>query len=137
MIRVGNLVLNDVNTVKHSFVTKCFLFENIYLASCDFEEDLCLWTNVHDSSDKFDWLRVRGSTSTQYTGPSADHTQGTISGYYIFIEINPPRQQGDNARLISQVCCLLSHLSDEKSSDIASNLMIVMFESYCFVIFYF
>ncbi|XP_025084901.1 MAM and LDL-receptor class A domain-containing protein 1-like [Pomacea canaliculata] len=72
-------------------------------ASCDFEEDLCLWTNAYDGSDKFDWLRVQGSSSTQYVTPSADHTSGNSSGYFIFIETDPPRLHGDNARLVSQV----------------------------------
>ena len=72
-------------------------------ATCSFQSGFCLWTNLHDGSDKFDWLRLRGSTGSQYTGPSVDHTQKNSAGYYAYIESSRPRSQGDNARLASQV----------------------------------
>ena len=46
---------------------------------CDFESNLCGWTN--DRRDDFDWRRRRGSTPTAGTGPSTDHTKG-LHGMY-------------------------------------------------------
>lgn len=46
--------------------------------SCDFETDLCGFTQRRD--DTFDWLRKSGATPTQNTGPSTDHTLGTTTG---------------------------------------------------------
>ena len=45
---------------------------------CDFEKDTCTWSNV--GGDDFDWLRETGSTPSQFTVPSTDHTQGDTSG---------------------------------------------------------
>ncbi|KAK3755006.1 hypothetical protein QZH41_001976 [Actinostola sp. cb2023] len=47
-------------------------------------------------SDKFDWTRKMGSTSSSNTGPSGG--QGG-SGSYVYIETSSPRQSGDNAKL--------------------------------------
>jgi len=43
--------------------------------NCDFEIDFCSWTQ--DSSDKFNWTRHRGKTSSTDTGPTTDHTLKT------------------------------------------------------------
>lgn len=53
---------------------------------CDFELDntLCTWTNV-EGEDEFDWEEGNGKTSSLGTGPSVDHTFGTINGTYLFI----------------------------------------------------
>lgn len=64
---------------------------------CDFEFGLCGWQQL--TNDQFDWQRHRGPTSTYGTGPSADHTKGTNSGFYLFIESSQPRKQGDAARI--------------------------------------
>lgn len=52
---------------------------------CDFEseESLCTWSNIEE--DEFDWEEGTGSTSSFGTGPSVDHTFGTIKGTYLFI----------------------------------------------------
>lgn len=42
--------------------------------SCDFDAGLCGMTQ--DSLDEIDWIRYRGSTPSQDTGPSRDHTSG-------------------------------------------------------------
>lgn len=62
---------------------------------------MCSWTNVQ-TGDDFDWLRSKGGTTSTFTGPSTDHTKGTIQGYYVFIETSNPRVPGDKARLASE-----------------------------------
>ena len=47
--------------------------------NCDFERDLCGYTN-RDSFDQFDWMLGNGKTSSVYTGPKTDHTVGDGSG---------------------------------------------------------
>lgn len=64
---------------------------------CDFEFGMCGWQQL--TNDQFDWQRHRGPTSSYGTGPSSDHTKGTLSGYYLFIESSQPRTQGDAARI--------------------------------------
>ncbi|XP_020612542.1 MAM domain-containing protein 2-like [Orbicella faveolata] len=64
---------------------------------CNFDTSMCGF--AQDSNDKFDWTRRKGSTPSRATGPSVDHTTG--NGYYMYIETSSPRQQGDNAKLIS------------------------------------
>lgn len=41
---------------------------------CDFEKDLCSWTQGR--GDDFDLVRYQGNTLTAMTGPSSDHTIG-------------------------------------------------------------
>lgn len=84
------------------FLKNCsvfYIFSGNYPASCNFERSICSWTQ--DKLDKFDWTRANGHTSTYGTGPSRDHTRGTASGYYMFIESSSPRRRGDKARLLS------------------------------------
>ncbi|KAH9494982.1 hypothetical protein Btru_018318 [Bulinus truncatus] len=78
---------------------------------CDFEDDgICGYNQ--DIYDDFDWLRHSGGTDTVGTGPSLDHTYGTIRGHYMYIETSSPRVAGDVARMLSPVypatdgCCL-------------------------------
>ncbi|XP_035699728.1 MAM and LDL-receptor class A domain-containing protein 1-like [Branchiostoma floridae] len=67
--------------------------------SCDFETaNLCQYTQ--DRTDDFDWTRDSGGTPSGFTGPTGDHTTGTSSGQYMYIEASG-RQQGDVARLTS------------------------------------
>ncbi|CAH3161057.1 unnamed protein product [Porites evermanni] len=47
--------------------------------TCNFDYGLCNgWSQSR--SDKFDWIRQRGSTSSSNTGPSSDHTTGNAYG---------------------------------------------------------
>ena len=46
---------------------------------CNFEQDMCTWTNTRVGDD-FDWLRKMGSTISTATGPASDHTIGTFLG---------------------------------------------------------
>lgn len=52
--------------------------------NCDFEKGLCTWTNP-GVIDDFDWVLGRGSTASQLTGPSADHTIGNATGDFFFM----------------------------------------------------
>lgn len=58
-----------------------FLFHQILIhmtgddpLDCDFEKDLCSWTQ--GMGDDFDLARYQGNTLTAMTGPSSDHTIG-------------------------------------------------------------
>ncbi|KAJ8022250.1 MAM and LDL-receptor class A domain-containing protein 2 [Holothuria leucospilota] len=50
--------------------------------NCTFEYDTCGYYQRYD--DEFDWTRHRGSTSSDNTGPTGDHTTGT--GWYMYVE---------------------------------------------------
>ncbi|KAJ1145650.1 hypothetical protein NDU88_011936 [Pleurodeles waltl] len=52
--------------------------------TCDFEEDTCGWQDV--STSAYRWIRDRGGFSMYGTGPVADHTLGTASGWYMAAE---------------------------------------------------
>ncbi|XP_072182121.1 MAM and LDL-receptor class A domain-containing protein 1-like [Diadema setosum] len=69
------------------------------LATCDFETDMCDWANTQNG-DELDWLRHTGSTDSQDTGPLTDHTTGTISGWYMYID-SGLGARGSRARLES------------------------------------
>ncbi|XP_019631238.1 PREDICTED: MAM and LDL-receptor class A domain-containing protein 1-like [Branchiostoma belcheri] len=90
---------------------------------CDFDSDLCGYTQ--DTADDFDWARDSGGTRTGLTGPTVDHTTGTRSGHYMYIEASGP-DQGHTARLISPSYsrnpdgqCLLfwTHMYGDKPGD--------------------
>ncbi|KAM8834542.1 enteropeptidase [Synchiropus picturatus] len=55
--------------------------------SCTFEDGFCFWRQQQD--DDGDWIRARGATFPPLTGPSADHTLGNQSGFYITTPPNP------------------------------------------------
>uniref|UniRef100_A0A096M1D9 Zonadhesin-like n=1 Tax=Poecilia formosa TaxID=48698 RepID=A0A096M1D9_POEFO len=67
---------------------------------CSFQNGLCTWRQM--ITDAFDWERNNGSTPTEMTGPSSDHTGGN-DGHYIYIE-STNTTHGDAARLISSQC---------------------------------
>eukprot|EP00795_Rhopilema_esculentum_P012712 gene12712-3431_t len=68
--------------------------------NCNFTKDKCSWAD--DPTGHFNWTRHQGSTGSGLTGPQNDHTTGTASGWYIFIETSYPRVPNDTARLVSQ-----------------------------------
>ncbi len=68
---------------------------------CDFETDMCQYQ--HDVSGNFRWLRNKGKTASDDTGPQADHTYQTPEGYYMYIETSYPQRPGQKARLISDL----------------------------------
>ncbi|MED6285402.1 hypothetical protein CHARACLAT_028954, partial [Characodon lateralis] len=59
--------------------------------SCSFEDGVCFWRQQQD--DEGDWIRASGSTYPPSTGPSADHTLGNSSGFYIVTPLSPGQWQ--------------------------------------------
>lgn len=66
----GDIALDDIKVVPRACPPP---------GSCDFEVDLCGYTNVF-YGDQFDWLRSAGSTLSLGTGPSVDHTTNSDQG---------------------------------------------------------
>ncbi|XP_033124021.1 MAM and LDL-receptor class A domain-containing protein 1-like isoform X2 [Anneissia japonica] len=71
---------------------------NITQTKCDFEDPYICYFD-QDKLDDFDWIRTSGSTPTSGTGPSYDHTYGTLEGSYMYIETSYPRYNNETARL--------------------------------------
>ncbi|XP_034091403.1 LOW QUALITY PROTEIN: enteropeptidase [Gymnodraco acuticeps] len=55
--------------------------------TCSFEQGMCFWRQ--DDADDGDWYRTSGSTFPPLSGPSADHTLGNSSGFYIITPRSP------------------------------------------------
>ncbi len=92
----GNGCTTDT-CVGNSCVNDCPGMVSSYPYSEDFEAGLGGWTNA--SGDVFDWTRDAGGTPSSNTGPSVDHTTGSASGFYMYIETSSPRATGDTAIL--------------------------------------
>lgn len=56
-----------------------------YGARCNFEEDWCGWQNV--DIKYLEWTRHNGSTPTNLTGPSSDHTYKNSTGKYLYVNM--------------------------------------------------
>ncbi|KAL0966606.1 hypothetical protein UPYG_G00297350 [Umbra pygmaea] len=70
---------------------------------CDFQVNLCGWTNVARSEvARGDWLRGRGHSINPNTGPSVDHTTNTSLGYYLYVDSSVGKW-GDRTILVSEV----------------------------------
>ena len=72
-----------------------------YRSQCDFEKDLCLWTQ--SSKDDLDWTRFNGKTPSSGTGPGVDHSTGLNSGHFLYLESSFPARRGQAARLLSPI----------------------------------
>ncbi|XP_048242500.1 MAM and LDL-receptor class A domain-containing protein 2-like [Haliotis rufescens] len=72
---------------------------------CDFEMNICDWSQ--DKTDKFDWTRHAGRTSSSNTGPTADHTRGDYQGHYMYTEVSS-KAPNSTARLISSTWVISS-----------------------------
>ncbi|XP_071481164.1 MAM and LDL-receptor class A domain-containing protein 1-like [Diadema antillarum] len=69
-------------------------------ANCDFELDRgCDYVQLTD--DEFDWVRHRGRTGSEGTGPEVDHTLGTSKGFYFYAEASQPQRPGDRAAFLT------------------------------------
>ncbi|XP_046571399.1 MAM and LDL-receptor class A domain-containing protein 1-like [Haliotis rubra] len=98
----GDIAIDDVNIANGSCSAGTTVGPSSKPAAdkCNFEaSNLCGFSQDH--SDKFDWSRTTGSTSSRGTGPSSDHTYGTRLGHYMYIETSSPRRPNDVARLNS------------------------------------
>lgn len=71
--------------------------------SCTFEDGYCIWYNVDDSRNDFNWELRTGGTASSNTGPSVDHTMGTAEGQFLFMEASYPSRRGEKALLESSV----------------------------------
>ena len=58
---------------------------------------MCNWNQLQ--YDDFDWTRHVGSTPTQFSGPTRDHSTGTSTGHYLYAEMSKPRKRGDKAQI--------------------------------------
>ena len=68
--------------------------------NCDFERDLCGYTN-RQNIDNFDWMLGSGKTASVYTGPKTDHTLGDANGkMLVFFAFN---QHVNNAMVIARI----------------------------------
>ncbi|KAL5017582.1 hypothetical protein ScPMuIL_007171 [Solemya velum] len=67
---------------------------------CGFEdENICGFTQGN-SSDFFDWARIRGTTPSASTGPEGDHTCQGLTGHFMYIEASA-KGRGNNAIMMS------------------------------------
>ncbi|KAI3374795.1 hypothetical protein L3Q82_021349, partial [Scortum barcoo] len=69
---------------------------------CDFEINMCSWSNLGGGVDQGDWLRGRGASPNPNTGPSVDHTTNSTHGYYLYVD-SSVGEWGDTSYLISDV----------------------------------
>ncbi|XP_042354379.1 MAM and LDL-receptor class A domain-containing protein 1-like [Plectropomus leopardus] len=69
---------------------------------CDFETNMCGWSNLGGETDQGDWLRGRGDSPNPNTGPSVDHTTNSKHGYYLYVD-SSMGEWGDTSFLISDV----------------------------------
>lgn len=51
---------------------------------CDFESNMCSWSNLGGGVDQEDWLRGRGDSPNPNTGPNVDHTTNSSHGNYMY-----------------------------------------------------
>eukprot|EP00057_Strongylocentrotus_purpuratus_P001199 XP_001196354.2 PREDICTED: MAM and LDL-receptor class A domain-containing protein 1 isoform X1 [Strongylocentrotus purpuratus] len=52
---------------------------------CDFESDMCYWTQASDNGVDWTWYN-HGEDPATYNGPDNDHTTGGASGHYIYVD---------------------------------------------------
>ncbi|XP_041658947.1 MAM and LDL-receptor class A domain-containing protein 1 [Cheilinus undulatus] len=69
---------------------------------CDFEINMCSWTNLGGEEDQGDWLRGRGASPNPSTGPSVDHTTNSTHGFYLYVD-SSVGEWGDMSFLVSDV----------------------------------
>nr|CAB3263600.1 MAM and LDL-receptor class A domain-containing protein 1-like [Phallusia mammillata] len=87
----GDIAVDDISLDFSSCPNK--------MIDCNFENNTCGWTQM--SGDEFNWMPNTGKTPTANTGPSSDHTTGSIGGRYMYAEASWPREEGDKAQFLS------------------------------------
>ena len=90
----GLIALDDLDTKDY----KC----QQPMGNCNFEDDMCAWKNAA-SGARLDWVRHKGITANNDTGPSVDHTNGAETGGYLLFPTSERTTPGENARLVSPV----------------------------------
>ncbi|XP_019751859.1 MAM and LDL-receptor class A domain-containing protein 2 [Hippocampus comes] len=70
--------------------------------ACDFELNMCGWSNVGGGVDEDDWLRGSGASPTPNTGPGVDHTTNMPHGYYLFVD-SSVGEWGDTSFLVGDM----------------------------------
>ncbi|OQV11949.1 MAM and LDL-receptor class A domain-containing protein 2 [Hypsibius exemplaris] len=66
---------------------------------CDFETDLCHWSNHHETKAR--WVQTNGRAVTPHSGPLRDHTTGLKNGGYAYLSSSPdPLDIGLTASLV-------------------------------------
>nr|XP_057907663.1 MAM and LDL-receptor class A domain-containing protein 1-like [Doryrhamphus excisus] len=91
--REGDMAFDDVHLLDMNCPPR---------GTCDFEINMCSWTNVQGSVDQDDWLRGNGASTNPITGPSVDHTTNTPYGHYLYVD-SSVGQLPDAAFLIGDV----------------------------------
>lgn len=82
------------------------------LIICDLEDG---WVNLENTVyDQHDWRTYSGTTPSPFTGPKVDHTTGTSSGQYLYME--PSMFCLNREALIHTPCIDLSNSIDPKLS---------------------
>ncbi|XP_060901043.1 MAM and LDL-receptor class A domain-containing protein 1-like [Labrus mixtus] len=69
---------------------------------CDFEINMCSWTNLGGKVDQGDWLRGSGASPNPNTGPSVDHTTNSTNGHYLYVD-SSVGEWGDMSFVVSDV----------------------------------
>ncbi|RDD37230.1 MAM and LDL-receptor class A domain-containing protein 2 [Trichoplax sp. H2] len=100
--RLSKLIENSHSLSKYSHPA--------YTTSCNFDIDLCGWTQL-TLVDFFNWTRISGSTTSSSTGPTNDHTLKNSLGYYLYTESSWPRKPGEYADLMSPPLATASNSS--------------------------
>ncbi|XP_069014100.1 apical endosomal glycoprotein [Embiotoca jacksoni] len=69
---------------------------------CDFEGNMCSWSNLGGEVRQGDWLRGQGASPNPNTGPSVDHTTNSTHGHYVYVD-SSVGEWGDMSFLVSDV----------------------------------
>ncbi|XP_071506658.1 MAM and LDL-receptor class A domain-containing protein 1-like [Diadema antillarum] len=66
-----------------------------WAADCSFEtgDSICGYTN--DAGNSMDWILHSGSTNSENTGPTNDHTHGSTEGHYVYLEASQPARPNE------------------------------------------
>ncbi|XP_072014819.1 MAM and LDL-receptor class A domain-containing protein 2-like [Amphiura filiformis] len=97
----GDIALDDLAMVPGNCQIQPLKATPTQEISCDWEvqNGKCGW--VQSIQDDFDWSRDIGGTPSVNTGPAVDHTKGSSTGVYMYIESSSPQKAGDKAWLVS------------------------------------
>ncbi|CAH1239233.1 MALRD1 [Branchiostoma lanceolatum] len=96
----GDLPLCPEGEVYDTFHSHCI--ETRPPVPCDFQDKgTCEW--IQETDDDVNWAKGSGATSGSTILPAVDHTSGSDSGFYLFLQASPSHQPFDTARIIGSV----------------------------------